>query len=132
MDFLHLYNSFLLPITKAKNSWFINPIHLLQYGDILKIPGYNAHCESIEKNTYLRLCCLICQKYLPTLTFLANHKHLMHSTTREQPRKQWIHLLTIFLFFHLNKKDHIMKWNLNQELIIQVENEYKRHVCNLQ
>ena len=88
MDFLHLYNGFLSPITKAKDGQFTNPIHLLQYGDILKIPSYDAHCESIEKNTYLRLCCPICQKYFSTLTFLANHKRLMHPTTRRQPRKQ--------------------------------------------
>jgi hypothetical protein len=88
MDFLHLYNGFLPPITKAKDGRFTNPIHLLQYGDLLKIPGYDAHCESIEKNTYLRLCCTICQKYFPTLTFLTNHKRLMHPTTRGRPKRQ--------------------------------------------
>jgi hypothetical protein len=88
MDFLHLHNGFLPPVTKAKDGRFINPIHLLQYGDLLKIPGYDAHCESMEKNTYLRLCCPVCQKYFPTLAFLANHKRLMHPTTRGRPKKQ--------------------------------------------
>ena len=53
MDFLHLHNGFLPPIAKAKDGRFTNPIHLLQYGDLLKVPGYDAHCASIEKNTYL-------------------------------------------------------------------------------
>ncbi len=53
MDFLHLYNSFLPPIIKVKDGRFTNPIYLLQYGDLLKVPGYDAHCASIEKNTYL-------------------------------------------------------------------------------
>jgi hypothetical protein len=88
MDFLQLYNGFLPPITKAKDGWFTNPVHLLQYGDLLKIPGYDAHCVSLEKNTYLRLCCSICQKFFPTLTFLANHKRLMHPTTRGRPKRQ--------------------------------------------
>ncbi|PKC10142.1 hypothetical protein RhiirA5_498690 [Rhizophagus irregularis] len=99
MDFLHLHNGFLPPVTKAKDGRFINPIHLLQYGDLLKIPGYDAHCESMEKNTYLRLCCPVCQKYFPTLAFLVNHKRLipinndpmivlMHPTTRGRPKKQ--------------------------------------------
>ncbi|RGB41007.1 hypothetical protein C1646_752653 [Rhizophagus diaphanus] len=53
MDFLHLYNSFLPPITKVKDSQFTNPIYLLQYGNLLKIPGYDVHCAFIEKNAYL-------------------------------------------------------------------------------
>ncbi|PKC03465.1 hypothetical protein RhiirA5_423713 [Rhizophagus irregularis] len=62
MDFLHLYNGFLPPVTKAKDGQFTNPIHLYSMEIFLKIPGYDAHCESIEKNTYLRLCCPVCQK----------------------------------------------------------------------
>ncbi len=88
MDFLHLHNGFLLPITKARDGRFTNPIHLLQYDDFLKIPGYDAHCTLIEKNTYLWLCCSVCQKYFPTLTFLTNHKWLMHPITRGRPKKQ--------------------------------------------
>ncbi|CAB4421626.1 unnamed protein product [Rhizophagus irregularis] len=42
----------------------------------------------MEKNTYLRLCCPVCQKYFPTLAFLANHKRLMHPTTRGRSKKQ--------------------------------------------
>ncbi|PKY56602.1 hypothetical protein RhiirA4_428365 [Rhizophagus irregularis] len=49
MDFLHLYNGFLPPVTKAKDGRFTNPIHLFSMEIFLKIPGYDAHCESIEK-----------------------------------------------------------------------------------
>src|SRR5688500_7567897 len=76
------------PITKPTDGRFTHPLHLLQYGDLLKVPGYDAHCASIEKNTYLRLCCPICQKYFSTLTFLTNHKRLMHPTTRGRPKRQ--------------------------------------------
>jgi len=82
IDFLESYNSFLPPITKAKDGHFTNPIHLLQYYDLLKIPGYDAYCPSLEKDTYLRLCCPICQKYFPTLTFLTNHRKTAYPTTR--------------------------------------------------
>jgi len=82
MDFLESYNGFLPPIMKAKDGHFTNPIHLLQYYDLLKISGYDAHCPSLEKDTYLHLCCPICQKYFLTLTFLTNHRKTAHPTTR--------------------------------------------------
>ena len=88
IDFLESYNGFLPPITKAKDGHFTNPIHLLQYYDLLKILDYDAHCPSLEKDTYLRLCCPICQKYFPTLTFLTNHRKTAHLTTRGQSKAQ--------------------------------------------
>ena len=81
MDFLELYNDFLLPVTKGKNGHFTNPIHILQYSDILKILGYDEHCPSL-KETYSRLRCPICEKYFPTLTFLTSHKRIAYPTTR--------------------------------------------------
>ena len=88
IEFLESYNGFLPPITKAKDGHFTNPIHLLQYYDRLKIPGYDAHCPSLEKNTFSRLCCSTCQKYFPTLTFLKNHKKTAHPATRGRPKGQ--------------------------------------------
>ncbi|CAG8715305.1 23345_t:CDS:2 [Cetraspora pellucida] len=47
---------FFLPVTKAKDGYYINPVHLLQYSKQLKVPKYNEHCPSI-KTMYSRLCC---------------------------------------------------------------------------
>ncbi|CAG8832793.1 22040_t:CDS:2, partial [Cetraspora pellucida] len=52
IEFLECYNGFLPPVTRAKDGHYMNPIHLLQYYDLLKIPGYDAHCLSLEKNSY--------------------------------------------------------------------------------
>jgi hypothetical protein len=87
MEFLETYNGFLPPVTKAKDEHFTNPIHLLEYCDLLKIPGYDAHCPFL-KEKYSRLCCSICQKYFPTLTFLMNHKRTVHNTARRRSREQ--------------------------------------------
>ncbi len=81
MDFLELYNDFLPPVTKGKDEHFTNPIYILQYCDILKIPGYDEHCPSF-KETYSCFRCPICEKYFPTLTFLTSHKRIAHPTTQ--------------------------------------------------
>ena len=87
MDFLELYNDFLLPVTKGKNGHFTNPIHILQYCDILKISDYNEHYPSL-KETYSRLRYPICEKYFPTLTFLTSHKRIAHFTIQGRPKTQ--------------------------------------------
>jgi hypothetical protein len=74
MDFLQLNNGFLAPITKARDGHFTKPIHFLEYYDLLKIPGYDLHCPSLDQTTYSRLCCSECNKYFPTLSYLTNHK----------------------------------------------------------
>ncbi|CAG8831689.1 17413_t:CDS:2, partial [Gigaspora margarita] len=66
------------PVTQAKDRHFVNPFYLLEYCDYVKVPGYNLHCPSLDKLTYLHLCCPECKKYFPTLTFLTNHKRLKH------------------------------------------------------
>ncbi|CAB4437176.1 unnamed protein product [Rhizophagus irregularis] len=48
-ELLLLNNGFLPPITKAKDGHFTNPIHLLEYYDLLKIPGYDSHCRRLIK-----------------------------------------------------------------------------------
>ncbi|CAG8847148.1 7809_t:CDS:2, partial [Racocetra persica] len=55
IDFLQLNNSFLLSVTKAKDGYFINPIHLLEYYDFLKIPNYDSYCPFLDETTYSRL-----------------------------------------------------------------------------
>ncbi len=67
------------PITKVKDEHYTNLIHLLEYYDYLKISGYNSHCLSFNKTTYLCLYCSECKKYFLTLTFLTNHKWTRHS-----------------------------------------------------
>ncbi|PKB99676.1 hypothetical protein RhiirA5_429330 [Rhizophagus irregularis] len=58
MDFLQNNNGFLPPVTKARDGHFMNLIYILQYYcDLLKIPGYDADCPSIDKNMYSHLCC---------------------------------------------------------------------------
>ncbi|CAG8782214.1 20886_t:CDS:2, partial [Gigaspora margarita] len=52
IDFLQINNGFLPPITKAKDRHFTNPIYLLEYYDLLKIPNYVQHCPSPDETTY--------------------------------------------------------------------------------
>ncbi len=85
-DFLLLNNSFLPPVTKSKDGHYTNPIHLLEYYDLLKIPGYDSHCPSLDQTTYSRLCYSMCNKYFPTLTYLTNHKITMHPVSRRRPK----------------------------------------------
>ncbi|CAG8602695.1 17481_t:CDS:2 [Gigaspora margarita] len=87
IDFLQLFDGFLSPITKVQDSHYINSIHLLQYFDKFKIPGYDAHCPSISQMTYHRLCCLICHKYFLTQAYMAKHKHLLHPSPHERSKK---------------------------------------------
>jgi hypothetical protein len=85
-DFLKINNDFLPLITKAKDGHFINPIHLLEYYDPLKIPGYNSHCPSLDQTTYSRLCYSECNKYFPILSYLTNHKQTLHPASRGRPK----------------------------------------------
>ncbi|CAG8846171.1 1060_t:CDS:2, partial [Gigaspora margarita] len=86
MKFLECYNGFLPPVTRAKDGHYANPIHMLQYYDLLKILGYDFYCPSFEKNSYSRFCCPTCQKYFPTLAFLINHKKAVHPSVRGRPK----------------------------------------------
>ncbi|EXX75382.1 hypothetical protein GLOIN_2v1783204 [Rhizophagus irregularis DAOM 181602=DAOM 197198] len=85
-DLLLSNNGFLPPTTKAKDGHFANPIHLLEYYDLLKIPGYDSHCPSIDQTTYSRLCCSVCNKYFPTFNYLTKHKKAMHPVSRGRPK----------------------------------------------
>ncbi|CAG8801010.1 34482_t:CDS:1, partial [Racocetra persica] len=83
-----LNNGFLPPVTKAKDRHFINPIHLLEYYNLLKIPNYDSHCLSLDETTYLHLSCSKCNKYFLILTYLMYHKRLMHPTSRGRPKEK--------------------------------------------
>jgi hypothetical protein len=47
-------NGFFPSITKRKDGHFLNPLHILEYCNKLKIPGYDAYCSSINADTYKR------------------------------------------------------------------------------
>jgi hypothetical protein len=79
---------FLPPVTKGKDGHFLNPLHILEYCDKLKIPGYDAHCPSISSSTYNRLCCSECNVYFPTLSIVTQHKKSQHPKRRGRPAKQ--------------------------------------------
>jgi hypothetical protein len=87
-EFLLSNNGFLPPVTKARDGHFTNPIHLLEYYDLLKIPGYDLHCPSLDQTTYSRLCCSECNKYFPTLGYLTNHKRTVHPASRGRPKRK--------------------------------------------
>ena len=74
-------NVFLPPVTKGKDDHYLNPLHVLEYCDKVKIPGYDAHCPSTTSN-YIRLCCSICNTYFPTLSLVALHKKSQHPRRR--------------------------------------------------
>ncbi|PKB97764.1 hypothetical protein RhiirA5_432533 [Rhizophagus irregularis] len=81
-------NGFLPPVTKGKDRHFLNPLHILEYCDKLKIPRYNAHCHFISSSTYSYLCCSECNVYFPTLSIVAQHKKNQHPKRRGRPAKQ--------------------------------------------
>src|SRR5581483_4493655 len=72
--FLAENNGFLPPVSKGQDGHFLNPIHILQYVNKLKLPSYDAHCPSISSEMHARLCCTICNKYFPTLAMVTKHK----------------------------------------------------------
>ncbi|CAG8824604.1 30330_t:CDS:2, partial [Gigaspora margarita] len=75
-EFLQLSNSFFPPVARAKDGHYINPVHLLQYSEQLKVPSYDKHCPSI-----------ICHKYFPTLAYITKHKREMHPSACGRPKK---------------------------------------------
>ncbi|GBC47991.2 uncharacterized protein LOC106141435 [Rhizophagus irregularis DAOM 181602=DAOM 197198] len=81
-------NGFLPPVTKGKDGHYLNPLHILEYFNKLKIPGYDTHCPSISSDTYNRLCCPICNAYFPTLSIVSLHKKIQHPKRRGRPAKQ--------------------------------------------
>ncbi|CAG8446961.1 4526_t:CDS:2 [Scutellospora calospora] len=88
MDFLQPFNGFFPLITKARDGHYLNPVHLLQYSECFKVPKYDTYCLSIDQTTYSRLCCSICHKYFPTLSYVAKHKRLQHSSTHGRSKKK--------------------------------------------
>ena len=66
-------NGFLPPVTKGKDEHFLNPLHILEYFDKLKIPGYDAHCPFISSG-YYHLCCFECNIYFLMLSIIAQYK----------------------------------------------------------
>jgi hypothetical protein len=77
-------NGFFPPLIKGKDGHFINPIHALQYYDKLKMLKYDRCCPSISQELHQRLCCNICGKYFPTLTYIKEHKRNIHSLSHTQ------------------------------------------------
>ncbi|CAG8464909.1 1209_t:CDS:2 [Cetraspora pellucida] len=70
-------DGFFSPFVIGKDSHYINSIHLLEYLDKAKIPGYNQHCSPIADN-YTKHSCPICEKYFPTVLMVAAHKKNQH------------------------------------------------------
>ncbi|CAG8748294.1 19625_t:CDS:2 [Cetraspora pellucida] len=74
--FLAENDGFLLPVSKGQDEYYLNPVYILQYADILKLPAYNTHCPSISPEMHHRLCCTFCGKYFPMLKMITTHKNL--------------------------------------------------------
>jgi len=88
--FLAENNGFLPPVSKGQDGHFLNPIHILQYVNKLKLPSYDAHCPSISSEMHARLCCTICNKYFPTLAMVTKHKKSEHINSRRKKTKSKI------------------------------------------
>ncbi|CAB4440919.1 unnamed protein product [Rhizophagus irregularis] len=125
-------DGFLSPVTKGKDGHFINPIHVLQYYDRLKILLYDRSCPSISQELHQQLCCNICGKYFPTLKFISEHKRNMHSRHHPQNYKPLkknykrineieLECVTIPL---------IQNFNIAEDIIIQRQRNYKRFLRN--
>ena len=68
----------LLPVTRSKGNHYLNPIHILEYFDKIKLPNYDSCCPSVSKELHQRLTCNICFKYFPTINFIKIHKKEKH------------------------------------------------------
>ncbi|PKB98649.1 hypothetical protein RhiirA5_431038 [Rhizophagus irregularis] len=79
-----------LDIRKCHDNHFLNPIHILEYFDILKIPKYDQHCPSISSELHQRLCCNLCGKYFPTLSFISEHKKEIYAYKRSSYNSRYI------------------------------------------
>ncbi|CAG8806719.1 18269_t:CDS:1, partial [Racocetra fulgida] len=55
--FLAENDSFLLPVSKGQDRHYLNPVHILQYVDRLKLLAYDAHYPSISPEIHQYLCC---------------------------------------------------------------------------
>jgi len=66
------------PVIKGKDKHYLNPIHILEYADQTKIPPYDKYCPSIAGELHSRLCCITCEKYFPTLSFVTKHQKNEH------------------------------------------------------
>ncbi|CAG8778925.1 13736_t:CDS:2, partial [Gigaspora margarita] len=53
-------NRFLSPMIKGYDQHFLNPIHILEYFDRVKIPPYDKYCLTISEEMHQRLCCSEC------------------------------------------------------------------------
>jgi len=67
-------HGFLPPVTRSKGNHYLNPIHILEYFDKIKLPNYDACCPSVSKELHQRLTCNICFKYFPTINFIKIQK----------------------------------------------------------
>ncbi|CAG8849201.1 42464_t:CDS:2, partial [Gigaspora margarita] len=72
-------NRFLLPLTKGKDNHYLNPIHILQYMNKIKLPKYDKICSLISSEMHQRFCCNMYNKYFPTLKMISNYKKINHS-----------------------------------------------------
>ena len=77
-------NGFLPPMIKGRDQHFLNPIHILEYFDRVKIPPYDKYCPTISEEMHQRLCCSECGKYFPTLNFVQKHKQSQHSARKSR------------------------------------------------
>ncbi|CAG8437783.1 10445_t:CDS:1, partial [Scutellospora calospora] len=67
-------NGFLPPVIQGCDQHFLNPIHILEYYDKLKISPYDKHCPSISTEMHQYLSCSECKKYFSILKFIQKHK----------------------------------------------------------
>ncbi|CAG8840384.1 14647_t:CDS:1, partial [Gigaspora margarita] len=87
VDLLKENNRILPPLTKGKDSHYLNPIHILQYMNKTKLPKYNEKCLSILLQTHQRLCCNICNKYFSTMKIITKHKQEIHTNQLRKKTK---------------------------------------------
>ncbi|CAG8821292.1 46399_t:CDS:2, partial [Gigaspora margarita] len=55
-DLLRENNGFIPPLAKGKDNHYLNPIHILQYMDKMRLSKYDEICPSMSLQTYQRLC----------------------------------------------------------------------------
>ncbi|CAG8836581.1 35560_t:CDS:2, partial [Gigaspora margarita] len=100
--FLAENNRFLPLVSKGRDGHFLNPVHILQYADLLKLLAYDAHCLSIPPEMYHCLCCTVCRKYFPTLKMITTHKKSEHMKQKKHKERKHTILSNSLDDFSLN------------------------------
>ncbi|CAG8588056.1 17707_t:CDS:2 [Cetraspora pellucida] len=73
---IYQYSIDIRKFIKRNNGHYLNSLHVLEFYNIDKLPGYDMHCYFLIN--YSNLCCSICDAYFPTGSMVIQHIRNQH------------------------------------------------------